>query len=73
MNLRLRSHVRSRSGQRSKFGVLTFWALETRIIEPDGSNSDTMFSKAWLRYGMSINGTLRKLKGQGQVTKGHYM
>ena len=57
----------------SKFGVLTFWALGTRIIEPDGSNSDTMFSKAWLRYGMSISGILRKLKGQGQVTKGHYM
>ena len=48
MNLRLRSHVRSRSGQRSKFGVLTFWALGTRNIEPDGSNSDTMLSKAWL-------------------------
>ena len=65
--------MRSRSGQRSKSGVLTFWALETRIIEPDGSKSGKMLSKAWLRYGMSISGILRKLKGQGQVTKGHYM
>ena len=65
--------MRSRSGQRSKSGVLTFWALGTRIIEPDGSISGKMLSKAWLRYGMSISGMLRKLKGQGQVTKGHYM
>ena len=39
--------------------------------ETDGSNSDTMLSKAWLRYGMSISGILRKLQGQGQVIKGH--
>ena len=64
--------MRSRSGQRSKSGVLTFWALGTRIIEPDGSNSGKMLSKAWVMYGMSISGILRKLKGQGQVTKGHY-
>ena len=64
--------MRSRSGQRSKSGVLTFWALGTRIIETDGSNSGKMLSKAWLRYGMSISGILRKLKGQGQITKGHY-
>ena len=63
----------SRLGQRSKSGVLTFWALWTRIIEPDGSNSDKMLSKAMLRYGMSISGILRKLKGQGQVTKGQYL
>ena len=42
-------------------------------MEPDGSNSGKMLSKAWLRYGMSISGIIRKLKGQGQVTKGHYM
>ena len=65
--------MRSRSGQRPKSGVLTFWTLGTRIIEHDGSNSGKMLSKAWLRYGMSISGILRKLKGQGQVTKGHYM
>ena len=65
--------MRSRSGQRSKFGVLRFWALGTRIIEPDGSNSGKMLSKAWLRYGMSISGILGKLQGQGQVTKGHFM
>ena len=65
--------MRSRSDQRSKFDVLTFWALGTRIIEPDGSNSDKMLSEAWLRYCMSISGILRKLQGQGQVTKSHYM
>ena len=32
----------------SKSGVLRFWALGTRIIEPDGSNSGKMLSKAWL-------------------------
>ena len=65
--------MRSRSGQRSKFGFLTFWALGTRIIVPDGSNSGKMLSEAWSRYGMSISGILRKFHGQGQVTKGHYM
>ena len=65
--------MRSRSGQRSQFGVLTFWALGTRIMESDGSNSGKMLLKAWSRYGMNINGILRKLQGQGQVTKGHYM
>ena len=56
----------------SKFGVLAFWALGTRIIEPDGSNSGKML-KARLRYGMSLSGILRKLQGQDQVTKGHYI
>ena len=65
--------MRSRSGQRSEFGVLTFWALGTRIMEPDGSNSGKMLLKAWVRYVMSISGILRKLPGQGQVTKGHYI
>ena len=65
--------MRSRSGQRSKSGVLTFRALGTRIIEPDCSNSGKRFSQAWLRYGMSIGGILRKLQGQGQVAKVHYM
>ena len=65
--------MRSRSGQRSKSGVSMFWALEKRIIEPDGSNSGKMLSRAWLRYRMSISGILRKLQGQGQATKGHYM
>ena len=64
---------RSRSDQRSKLGVLMFWALGTRIIEPDGSNSGKMLSKVWLRYGMSMSDILRKLQGQGQVTKGHYV
>ena len=58
--------MRSRSGQRSESGVLTFWALGTRIIEPDGSNSGKMLSKAWLRYGMCISVILRKLQGQGK-------
>ena len=66
-------YVRSSSVQRSKSCVLTFWALGTRIIEPDGSNSGKMLSETWLRYGMSTSGILRKFKGQGQVTKGHYM
>ena len=35
--------------------------MGTRIIEPDGSNSGKMFSEAWLRYGMSMSGILRKL------------
>ena len=61
--------MRSRSGQKSKLGVLTFWALGTRITVPDDSNSGKMLSKAWLRYVMSIRGILRKL--QGQITKGH--
>ena len=65
--------MRSRSGQRSKSGVLRFWALGTRIIEPDGSNSGKMLSKARLRYGMSISSILIKLQSQGQVTKVHYM
>ena len=60
--------MRSRSDQRSKFGVLTFWALGTRILKRDGSNSGNMFSKAWLKYGMSISDILRKFEGQGQVT-----
>ena len=63
--VKVRSKVKIR-----RFDVL---GLGTRIIEPVGSNSDTMLSKAWLRYGMSISGKLRKLKGQGQVTKGHVM
>ena len=64
--------MRSKSGQKSKSGVLTFWALGTRVIEHDGLNSGRMLSEAWLRYVMSVSGILRK-RGQGQVTKGHYM
>ena len=41
--LRLRSHVRSRSDHRSKSGVLTFWALGTRILDYHNSNSGKMF------------------------------
>ena len=42
--------------------------LGTRIIEPDGSNSGKMLSKAWLRYGMSISDILtRALMGSGEL------
>ena len=58
-------------GQNLRFDVFGPWG--SGIIDPDGSNSGKMFSKAWLRYGMSISGILRKRQGQGQVTKGHYM
>ena len=60
---------------RSKVKIRRFYVLGlgTRIIEPDGSNSDKMLSKVWLRYGMSISSIPRKLQGRGQVTKGHYM
>ena len=51
--------MRSRSGQRSKSGVLTCWDMGTRILEPDGSNSGKMSSYAWLTYGMGISGILR--------------
>ena len=61
----------SRSDQRSKSGVLTFWTLGTGIIDSHGSISGKMFSYAWLRYAMSKGHTLTKGQDQGQVTKGH--
>ena len=42
-------------------------------MEPDGSNSNQNVVKGMVKVCMSISGILRKLKGQGQVTKGHYM
>ena len=49
LKIEVTCEVKVRSGQRSKSGVLTFWALGTRIIEPDGSNSGKMLSKGMVK------------------------
>ena len=71
----LKIEVKCEVKVRSKVKIWRFDVLGpgARIIESDGSNSGKMLSKAWLRYCMSISGILRKLQGQDQVTKGHYM
>ena len=65
--------MRSRSGRRSTSGVLKFWVLGTRNIDSQYSNQDEMLSYAWLRHAMIIDHIMINGKGQGQVTKGHYM
>ena len=57
--------MRSRSGQGSTSGVLKFWVLGTRNIDSQYSNSDQMFSYAWLRHAMITDHILIKGKGQG--------